>query len=114
MIYKNNVNMCSFYMFVSTAAQLQSSLNLEVDPCDNFYEYACGRWIRNNPIAPDRSRWSQFDFTRKVLLDKLRGIYTRHSCASQVNTYPFINDFVIHISSTFRGESQLELPPDCD
>ena len=31
-----------------------------VDPCQNFYLYACGTWIKQNPIPPQYSRWGRF------------------------------------------------------
>ena len=28
-----------------------------VDPCVNFFQYACGSWLKHNPIPPDRSSY---------------------------------------------------------
>ncbi|XP_054153323.1 neprilysin-1-like [Oppia nitens] len=72
--YENN-DICETAECLKAASQIQSSLNLSVNPCDDFYEYACGGWMRTNIIPPDRSMWSQFDILNKNVHDKLRVLF---------------------------------------
>ncbi|CAO1405438.1 unnamed protein product [Diamesa hyperborea] len=45
---------------VFAASEILKSIDDTVNPCDNFYDYACNSWIKNNPIPDGKSMWGTF------------------------------------------------------
>lgn len=45
---------------VSVAAAVMGALDHSVDPCNDFYSYACGGWMKKNPLPEGKSRWDTF------------------------------------------------------
>lgn len=52
---------CRWCAYVSLASSMLSSMNRSVDPCQNFFEYACGAWNQRHVIPEDRSSVSTFE-----------------------------------------------------
>jgi endothelin-converting enzyme/putative endopeptidase len=36
------------------------AMDRSAQPCENFYQYACGTWIKDNPIPADQPRWDVY------------------------------------------------------
>jgi len=50
----------------------KANMDLSIKPGDNFYQYANGTWIKNNPVPASRTRWGSFDELRQESTKRLQ------------------------------------------
>ncbi|NXC98539.1 NEP protein, partial [Certhia familiaris] len=52
---------------VHAAARILENMDPSARPCQDFYQYACGGWLKRNVIPETSSRYSNFDILRDEL-----------------------------------------------
>lgn len=68
-------------LMVSGAPRGIDAANLDPNtkPGDNFYQYACGGWMANNPLPAEYSRFGTFDQLRENARTQLKDLITKLS-----------------------------------
>src|SRR5580698_9495704 len=94
-----------------------ANMDLSVRPGDNFYLYANGTWIKDNPVPPSKTRWGSFDKLREDNLAKLRTLL--ESAAAAADKDPHVQKigdlyFSAMDSAALESKGYQPIQPDLD
>ena len=70
----SDTNLCQTRECSTVAEYIRNSIDSSVDPCDDFYTFSCGGWIRRNPIPKSYNDYSTFTKLSKVIEGELRDL----------------------------------------
>ncbi|XP_043854619.1 phosphate-regulating neutral endopeptidase PHEX [Dromiciops gliroides] len=59
---------------IEVAAAILSKINQSVDPCENFFQFACDGWINDNPIPEDMPSYGIYPWLRRNVDLKLKAL----------------------------------------
>ncbi|XP_072047746.1 membrane metallo-endopeptidase-like 1 [Amphiura filiformis] len=84
---------CSTPHCVATAGKMLQNIDSSIDPCDNFFEFACGGWMKRKVIPEDRSSYDVFAVIREELQVILKELFEREKSTDDKTAITKVKDF---------------------
>ena len=71
---QKNSDICQTPECTRVAEYIKHSIDSTVNPCDDFFQFCCGGWIRRNPIPKSYNDYSTFTKLSKVIESEIQEV----------------------------------------
>ncbi|XP_015110120.1 neprilysin-2 [Diachasma alloeum] len=78
---------CTTKVCKDTASMIITKMDINVEPCDNFYRFACGNYLNNTLIPPDRGTMSASEDIRIEIEKRLRTVLEEPSLPTEPKAF---------------------------
>lgn len=72
-----------------------ANMDLSVKPGDNFYVYANGKWIKNNPVPAAKTSWNSFEVIREENSKRLRKLLDEEGAKPSQPKFKKVSDYYL-------------------
>lgn len=98
---------------VRAASEILRNMNESVSPCDDFYHFACGGWLKEQVIPEDRTTVSRFTLIQDELNHKLRLLVESNEPVDEASIFGQMRKFYrscMNLSAIERsGDTQIHV-----
>ncbi|XP_057333847.1 neprilysin-2-like isoform X2 [Microplitis mediator] len=89
---QNSNDICLTSECNNTATRIIKSMDLSVDPCDNFYKFTCGNFI-NTTIPDDKSKVDIFSALADQVREQLKPIVETDMSSNMSKSFRLVKNF---------------------
>lgn len=90
---------------VEAAKKMSQKIDSKIEPCDNFYDFACGEYLKKTEIPEDKVSVDTFSIIRDILQDQLKTIIT--SPIEKTDIEPFKMVKKLYAACMNKGDKSL-------
>lgn len=91
---------------VHAASKMLEQMEQSVEPCDDFYEFACGRYVEDTIIPDDKVSVNAFSVISDKLQEQLRTIITSPIEDSEIEPFKMVKK--LYLACMNKSKRKLE------
>ena len=78
---------------MKTAASVLEKIDENVEPCEDFYSFACGQFLKNTPIPENKVKVNSFNVVDDIVQEQLKKIIAMPIDDSDIEPFKIVKKF---------------------
>lgn len=90
---KDKENICLTAGCIHTASKVLDAMDSAVEPCDDFYHFSCGNFVKNTNIPDEKVSVNTFSVIGDLLQEQLRTLVSEEPRENEAKPFRLAKDF---------------------
>lgn len=78
---------------IHTASKVLDAMDSSIEPCDDFYHFACGKFVKNTNIPDEKVSVNTFSVIGDLLQEQLRTLVSEEPREDEAKPFRLAKDF---------------------
>lgn len=97
---------CTTGTCIDESARMLNALDNSVEPCDDFYEFACGKLLRNTRLPVGKNSQTVFSEVQEIVDAQIKSILIANPVSNESNAINLANGFTRACINDDAGQNE--------